>query len=434
MGYEPMEMTAEEIRQGAYTGDKEKDLQMINAFLSGNVAVKQEVSNVEGSQALDTTVTVPPTEGEGEIVTEPAFDAEEEERKRKYEQFLKEKELAAQIEEERKKQLLIAKQKEEEIEKERKARLELEAKLKELSELQQNQTQQYLTTNSNSDEDDEFISDALRSTREDVKRLESLVTELGSNHPKVKELEDKIKQYDEKYNVIMEERERKIREEEEKRHRDKLYGGIREFQNRYQELKTTADIEEVDRQYQQFRNDMAVTIKAKSVFELEQAIADYFAGGDYKKIADEKGIKAPADYNKYQAIVDLYDMKRGVKYDPVTGKENPILNDEGQRVTYRSLEEAYYVRNREKELADMRRKSSQEIVKKISQINGGAVELPSNMNGQVVQQGYTKDQVNTLLNTDIKAIINDPVKLDEFKRLSISMGYDAPVYRGRKLW
>jgi hypothetical protein len=56
------------------------------------------------------------------------------------------------------------------------------------------------------------------------------------------------------------------------------------------------------------------------------------------------------------------------------------------------------------------------------------------MNGQVVQQGYTKDQVNTLLNTDIKAIINDPVKLDEFKRLSIAMGYDAPVYRGRKLW
>jgi hypothetical protein len=82
----------------------------------------------------------------------------------------------------------------------------------------------------------------------------------------------------------------------------------------------------------------------------------------------------------------------------------------------------------------MRRKSSQEIAKKISQINGGAVELPSNMNGQVVQQGYTKDQVNTLLNTDIKAIINDPVKLDEFKRLSIAMGYDAPVYRGRKLW
>jgi len=434
MGYEPMEMTVEEIRQGAYTGDKEKDLQMINAFLSGNVAVKQEVSN-EGPQSLDTTVTVPPTEGEGEIVTEPDFDAEEEERKRKYEQFLKEKELAAQIEEERKKQLLIAKQKEEEIKKEREARLELEKKLKELSELQQTKTQQQSTTDSYTDDsEEEFVSDYAKGTREKVDRLESLINEFGSNHPKVKELEEEIRTFREEFKVVMEERQRKAREEEEKRQRDKLYGGIREFQNRYPELKTTVDIEEVDRQYQQFRNDMAVAIKAKSVFELEQAIADYFAGGDYKKIADEKGIKAPADYDKYQAIVDLYDMKRGVKYDPVTGKENPILNDEGQRVTYRSLEEAYYVRNREKELADMRRKSSQEIAKKISQINGGAVELPSNMNGQVVQQGYTKDQVNTLLNTDIKAIINDPVKLDEFKRLSIAMGYDAPVYRGRKLW
>jgi len=434
MGYEPMEMTVEEIRQGAYTGDKEKDLQMINAFLSGNVAVKQEVSN-EGPQSLDTTVTVPPTEGEGEIVTEPDFDAEEEERKRKYEQFLKEKELAAQIEEERKKQLLIAKQKEEEIKKEREARLELEKKLKELSELQQTKTQQQSTTDSYTDDsEEEFVSDYAKGTREKVDRLESLINEFGSNHPKVKELEEEIRTFREEFKVVMEERQRKAREEEEKRQRDKLYGGIREFQNRYPELKTTVDIEEVDRQYQQFRNDMAVAIKAKSVFELEQAIADYFAGGDYKKIADEKGIKAPADYDKYQAIVDLYDMKRGIKYDPVTGKENPILNDEGQRVTYRSLEEAYYVRNREKELADMRRKSSQEIAKKISQINGGAVELPSNMNGQVVQQGYTKDQVNTLLNTDIKAIINDPVKLDEFKRLSIAMGYDAPVYRGRKLW
>ena len=117
MGYEPMEMTAEEIRQGAYTGDKEKDLQMINAFLSGNVSVKQqEVSNEEPA-TLDKTVTE--TSTEGETVTEPDFDVEEEERKRRYEQFLKEKELAAQIEEERKKQLLIAKQKEEEIKKER---------------------------------------------------------------------------------------------------------------------------------------------------------------------------------------------------------------------------------------------------------------------------------------------------------------------------
>ncbi len=433
MGYEPMEMTAEEIRQGAYTGDKEKDLQMINAFLSGNVSVKQqEVSNEEPA-TLDNTVTE--TSTEGETVTEPDFDAEEEERKRKYEQFLKEKELAAQIEEERKKQLLIAKQKEEEIKKEREARLELEKKLKELSELQQTKTQQQSTTDSYTDDsEEEFVSDYAKGTREKVDRLESLINEFGSNHPKVKELEEEIRTFREEFKVVMEERQRKAREEEEKRQRDKLYGGIREFQNRYPELKTTVDIEEVDRQYQQFRNDMAVAIKAKSVFELEQAIADYFAGGDYKRIADEKGIKAPADYDKYQAIVELYDMKRGVKYDPVIGKENPILNDEGQRVTYRSLEEAYYVMNREKELADMRRKSSQEIAKKISQINGGAVELPSNMNGQVVQQGYTKDQVNTLLNTDIKAIINDPVKLDEFKRLSIAMGYDAPVYRGRKLW
>lgn len=433
MGYEPIEMTAEEIRQGAYTGDKEKDLQMINAFLSGNVSVKQqEVSNEEPA-TLDKTVTE--TSTEGETVTEPDFDVEEEERKRRYEQFLKEKELAAQIEEERKKQLLIAKQKEEEIKKEREARLELEKKLKELSELQQTKTQQQSTTDSYTDDsEEEFVSDYARGTREKVDRLESLINEFGSNHPKVKELEEEIRTFREEFKVVMEERQRKAREEEEKRQRDKLYGGIREFQNRYPELKTTVDIEEVDRQYQQFRNDMAVAIKAKSVFELEQAIADYFAGGDYKKIADEKGIKAPVDYDKYQAIVELYDMKRGVKYDPVTGKENPILNDEGQRVTYRSLEEAYYVMNREKELADMRRKSSQEIAKKISQINGGAVELPSNMNGQVVQQGYTKDQVNTLLNTDIKAIINDPVKLDEFKRLSIAMGYDAPVYRGRKLW
>lgn len=433
MDYEPMEMTAEEIRQGAYTGDKEKDLQMINAFLSGNVSVKQqEVSNEEPA-TLDNTVTE--TSTEGETVTEPDFDAEEEERKRRYEQFLKEKELAAQIEEERKKQLLIAKQKEEEIKKEREARLELEKKLKELSELQQTKTQQQSTTDSYTDDsEEEFVSDYAKGTREKVDRLESLINEFGSNHPKVKELEEEIRTFREEFKVVMEERQRKAREEEEKRQREKLYGGIREFQNRYPELKTTVDIEEVDRQYQQFRNDMAVAIKAKSVFELEQAIADYFAGGDYKKIADEKGIKAPADYDKYQAIVELYDMKRGIKYDPVTGKENPILNDEGQRVTYRSLEEAYYVRNREKELADMRRKSSQEITKKISQINGGAVELPSNMNGQVVQQGYTKDQVNTLLNTDIKAIINDPVKLDEFKRLSIAMGYDAPVYRGRKLW
>lgn len=426
-----MEMTAEEIRHGAYTGDKEKDIQMINAFLSGSVSVKQEGS-VEEPVTPNNTVTE--TSEESESVIEPDFDAEEEERKRKYEQFLKEKELTAQIEEERKKQILIAKQKEEELEKERKARSEAEARLKELSELQQKQTQQRSTTNSNSEDEEEFMSDALRSTRDKVDRLESLVNELGSNHPKVKELEDELKHFRGEYNTIIEEKQRKDREEEEKRQRDKLYGGIREFQNRYQELKTSKDIEEVDREYQQFRNDMAAAIKAKSFYELEQAISDYFAGGDYKKLADEKGIKAPVEYDKYQAIVELNETKRGIKYDPVTGKDIPILNDEGRQVTYRSLDEAYYVKNREKELSDARKRSSLEMTKKLSQLNSGAVELPTDNVGAAVQQGYTKDQVREILNLDPRSFINDPNKLEEVKRIYTSMGYDSLVYRGRKVW
>ena len=84
-----MEMTAEEIRRGAYTGDKEKDTQMINAFLSGQVSVKQE-GVVEESVTSNDTVTETPEEGE--VVNPTDFDAEEEERRRKYELFLKEKE------------------------------------------------------------------------------------------------------------------------------------------------------------------------------------------------------------------------------------------------------------------------------------------------------------------------------------------------------
>jgi hypothetical protein len=213
--------------------------------------------------------------------------------------------------------------------------------------------------------------------------------------------------------------------------RRKVFNGIREFQRNFPELQTSKDIEEIEKEYHQFRKDMARATKVSSVYELEKVLSDYFAGGEHKRMAEQKGIRPPEDYQKYLTFVELKDLKNGVQYDPVTGKEIPILNDEGNQVKYRSMEEAYIVKNYKRELEEARKRSSKEIAKKLSEANSGAVQLPSDYVGPAVT-GMTVDQERAILKMHPREYMNDPQKFELVKKFYNNLGLDVPQYRGRK--
>jgi hypothetical protein len=161
-------------------------------------------------------------------------------------------------------------------------------------------------------------------------------------------------------------------------------------------------------------------------------VSDYLNGGNTKQIADEKGLKLPPDYDKYQAIVELNDMKRGVRYDSVIGKEVPILNDDGEQVKYRSFEEAYRVKNYYDEISNARRQASKDIAKKLDEAKNGATVL---RNEQVDQftAGLTADQEKEIINWHPREYMNNPEKLELVKQVYAKRGLEIPQYRGRKI-
>lgn len=430
--YEKMELTTDEIRNGMYTGDKQKDLEMVNAFLSGGVNVKE--TSVEDVVAPDLTETVeeptneePAVEGDEVELdqTQPVDPIEDQlSREQKYAEFLEQ-----QAREERDRYLLESQKAKEDLDKERKAREELEKKLQELSLLnEQRPSMSDSPTDDELEEEDEYISDYAKKTR---RMIEELASRLGDG-PEVKQLKEEIGLLKSEYETERQRREELRRQQVEEENRKRSLDNIRDFQREFPEMKMSKDISEVENDYLQFRKDMAYLTKVRSHAELDKIIDDYRNGGEYKKLAESKGITMPKDYDIYQNIVEINDLKNGIKYDPNTGKEYPILNDEGERVKYRSFKEAYLVKTMEKRLREERVKAYKETAKKLTQLQSGAVELPTE-SVDSFSTGLTTEQETELLYADPKTYMNNPQKRELVRSVYQKRGLNPPTYRGQKI-
>lgn len=433
MGYE---FTPEQIATGnVYTGDKTKDLDIANSILTGQYSVIDQpvveppVGDTPVSDTpigVDETTVVTDPNGE---VTQAAVDLEEAENQRRYEEFQRQIELENEIKRKEHESLLKLKEKEDLLNKEKQAREDLERRLQELTELQQLKLQQTSTSNGSTDdnEDDLYVSEYTKQIKRTVDELKET---FGKDNA---ELKEKLAQFEEQNRVVLEEKRKREAEELEKKSRDKTFNTIRDFQKKYSELSTSKDIEEVEKEYLRFRSDMAALTKAKNAYELEKAINDYMSGGDYKKIADSRGIKMPDEYSKYQEISELYRMKHGLKYDPVTGQDVPILNDEGVQVRYSSLEEAYKVKNIDRLIEDARKRSFKEVAQKLTTVNNSARELPSDNVGSISVPGITPEMEAEVMNWNPKYFINDPQKREIFRKVYLSRGMTPPSYRGQQI-
>jgi len=439
--YESTEMTLDQIQTGMWTGDKQKQLEMVNAVLTGSVVPKTEDAvstggtdggRPEEGQSVEPTTTdgqLSPsfdssvnTESESEVTPLIDYEQEERERQARLNEF-----RAQQAQDEKERILLEKRETEERLEEERKANEELKNRLQMLTELQSQQHQAPNGT-TNDDEDDEYVSDYAKRTR---KELEELKAMYSANDPRIQKFIEKADQYEAKIQSELEARERQRAKEAADEAERKAYGSIREFQRTVPELQTSVDIQEVEKEYFQFRRDLSSATKAKSKEEFDRYMLDYFKGGEVKKLADGKGITLPKDYDTYQKVVELADMKRGVTYDPTLGKEIPILNDEGRQVTYRSLEEAYRVKNYPDEMNRIRKQVIQDYQNKLNEARSGARTLDNETTVQFTG-GLTTDQVKQVLAWKPHEFINDPERRELVKQVYRSQGLDSPKIRGMK--
>lgn len=355
------------------------------------------------------------------IETPPAVDPllEEVERERKYREMVERRQK-----EEQERYLEELRRIKDEADKEKRAREELENKLRQLQLLNNERPNSPTQDSTDATEEDEFASDYSRRTRQMVEELKQRV---GSENPVVNEFIEEIKLI----KAEREERNRQREEEKKKQAQKRVFDEVRDFMRKNPNVATKKDIEELDKEVERFRSDIRYLTKPRSVDELEKNISDYYNGGPVRKLAEENGIKPIEDWGNYQLVSELMDLKRGLKFNPTTGEYEHILNDEGQRVTYRSLDEAFKIKNYNEEILRAHKEARLEVMKKLDNINAGAKTLPPTKT-ETFDSGLTLEQEKEILSWHPKEYMNNPDRYALVKTVYEKRGLTMPQWRGRK--
>lgn len=429
-----MQLSTQELQQSWNTGDREKDIEMVNSFLSGNVEINDTPQPETPQEEPVESHEEPPVEENTTDQGEPQPDVEEQtdfvdthsqelEQQRAYAELLEQRRK-----EEHEEHLRQLQSQRDEAERERKAREELEERLRQLENLNSERP-----TNpdnvSAEDEEDEYASEYVKQTRRMVEELKASV---GANDPAVKELKDKISEISQVYER---EREATRRAEEERKQREaeeRQYKSVSEFQSKFPELQTNKSIQDIEKDYFEFRRKVKDITGAKTSYDLDKKIDDYMKNGQTKEILSKYGVKPPDDFDKYNNILELVEMKRGYKYDPVLGKNVPILDDEGKPVRYRTLEEAYRIKNFDREIEKQKREAYKEVNKKLQYASNAAVELPPDT-VESISTGMTAEQERMYINMNPREWINDPEKKSKVEAVYRKHGLEMPQYRGRRI-
>jgi DNA repair exonuclease SbcCD ATPase subunit len=413
--------TPDQVQQAMNSGNRQKELETVNAVLAGNIEIKSTqpipTSVVDNQETQNQVVENKPEEIKP---TEDIVPTEEVDKERKYQEFLLQKEK-----EEKELYLIELKKKEDEFKREKIAREELEKKLQELSDLKK--LEPSTSVNTQTDDDDSYVAEYEKRTR---KMVEDLKSQVGDS-PVVRELVDKIQKIESEYETRKQEVAKLQQEEVRKKQEDKVFDSIRELQMKYPELQTQKDIKEIDKDYLNFRKNIAFLVKAKNSLDVDRAIKDYYNNGEVKKLAEARGIKDVPDYNKYTTVADLIDLKNGIQRDPITGEERQIQDEFGNPVRYRSLDEVYKLSRYYDDLTNARQRTLKEVSKKLETIEQSPVTLRPEQIGEFTT-GFSLEQEQEILNWKPEVWVNDPAKKKMVEEVYLKRGLEMPRYRGRK--
>lgn len=403
-------LSTEEIKAGMESGN----LDIINGVLS-NTVLPIEMKPVEDTSSQNVSQDIVTTNNEPVVNQSSVID--EVEQARLYAEMIAERERKKEEDYQRK-----LKEVEETLRREKQAKEEM---VQRLQQLEQQKTQpQPVQQDLNSDEDDEYVSDYAKRTRQIVEEL----ARNGGANPDYKQLQEELNRLKMEFdNRKEEERKRKEKEEQDSAQR-KLFDSIRSFQIANNEFQTSKSFNEIHDEYLKFRKDISYISNAQNIQQLESAIDEYYKGGDIKTIADKNGIKPVTDYDKFNKIMELIDLKDGIKYDPKTGDYIPITDDNGNRIRYRSLDEAYRITNFYDELNKARKQSYKEVSNKLSSLQNAPVTLPNNST-MSFDEKLTVDQLRNIINMPVNEWKNNPVKRTMVEKAFSELGLEPPKVR-----
>jgi len=403
------------------------NMDVISGILSGTITgdinkttptVSEETEEVDENVSVDEEQVV---ESDVEIKEQIKLDEA-----RRIEELAKLREEQYKLE---KDQLMREKRaKQEELEQEKRAREELEKRLQTLTELAAQRPTPSESIAASDEDDDDFIPDYAKETRQIVNEIKA---SLGEDNPVINNLIVKINKIEQTEQKRLSEIKQQEAEKVQQETMGKLYSEVEEFQIKNPELKTDRPVREIQKDWIQFRKDIGFLVNAKDQYDVDRAIKEYRNGEDIKSLADSRGIQPVPDLDKFEILINLVDLKNGVEYDPYTKQEKPITDNQGNRVRYRSIEEAYRVSQFHNELNKARISSYKEVQDKLNTINSGPVRLPSDAIENHSVRETASDKL-TLMQLKPEQYINNPVLLEKVREAYASVGMDLPAYRQKK--
>lgn len=433
-----MEMTKQEVDAAMAAGD----MNVINAVINKQIAIKsdepeQQVNEMVAAPAPEMPVQEPVSTDTQmleetpvqELAKEPVqsalLDAREAEleQERRYAKFQQEKY-------ERERQEYLDKLKAEREEKERLKRQQEEAE-QQLQALRNQYNQSPSPVGSTSDDDDDeviFYSEGERQTRRMVEGLEKSLNTVAKPED-IQDIKSQLQALKLKFEEVDRIKKEEADKERHKEQQNRTFRELEDFTIRHNEYSFgEKNVRDIFSDYNRFRQDLAVATNARNQEELEKYIANYVAGGEVKTLADEKGIKPVEKLSSFLDLADLLDMKRGRRLNKNTGRYEPILDDEGQPVRYRSLEEAYQVKNFYGVQNEALVRERQQLREKLNSISPQttAVTLQPQEVSPIIGPEAKAMEDQRLINMDPRQYRNNPELAMKVNEAYQRMGLTAP--------
>jgi hypothetical protein len=169
--------------------------------------------------------------------------------------------------------------------------------------------------------------------------------------------------------------------------------------------------------FNEFYADLAEGINDRDALRLMHDIRKNGMNDFYKGKLDDIGIKMPSEFDKMYDSLEVASFAAGKKIDPISGK----FVDSGKGA-FSSMEDAYFILNRQKIVADEKIKAATDIRNKLEQRNNAAIQVEpgkyapistemQNVQNPAYRQGLIKMAVeNGYDGTDMNKITDPAIK------------------------
>jgi hypothetical protein len=270
-------------------------------------------------------------------------------------------------------------------------------------------------------DDEELANNYSKNNRSEIENLKTTIASLGSGESDVvRGLVEKIGKLEEQNNTIEAERKRDQDAADRNARMDKMFTSIDKFAEGKDHLKLGRGIKEEYKDHTKLRTRISEylgtdddSIVNKTLRGLASNETDFFKGMRTKM--EELGITIPEGTQNYLKLSDIVDLKRGVTYNSETGVYEDIVDELGNKVCQRSIEDAYKLSNFEGEVTDARVEQSIEIQKQLSNREGSAVSIPPEDLSQGNEEDVmTTEQMNSILDMDPRKIKRNPELMKKY--------------------